>query len=50
MRDESDIREKLEAIDGDWSAVEEMNVDPTANPQVGAVARTLQWVLEDEIE
>lgn len=52
MKSEREIREKLNRVDveGDWSAVEEMNVDSTNNPEVGAVCRTLQWVLGDDIK
>lgn len=48
MRSESEVRDKIEAIEEDWDAANEIWDHAGANPEVGAVMKTLEWVLEEE--
>lgn len=50
MRTEQEIREKLESIDEDWRNVCDIWDHGGSNPQLGAIAYTLQWVLEEHPE
>lgn len=50
MRGEEEIREKLESIDDHWDNVSDIWDHGGSNPQVGAIALTLEWVLEEHPE
>lgn len=48
MKDQNTIRNKIEAIDKDWDAANDIWEHYGANPEVGAIVATLEWVLDEE--